>query len=314
MTAASDFALAFASPRKLPKPKDLRGAVAVLDIAFASEAGGQSFETVTFPFIQGLGARLAAWVDHHDSIHHAKFAGDPRFLLRTKAEHGACPELVTPEVCARAGKVDTLVCHVDFDGLASGAKWIRGGVEPYEGCDADARAVDTRVGEVGPVGVRLDRAIRARPRDHALFGIIVRHLASGLADKSLWIPIDRAGAELAEIEAETRRIATRYARVSRDLIMVDASSRGGQYDKTLLLLIGQERARMSAVIDGESVTFAAPFDSGVNFLTAFGISGGMPTRVSIQRSKLDAALTALGLDPKVIAELPEGAFAPKKSR
>lgn len=302
MTAASDFALAFASPRKLPKPKDLRGAVAVLDIAFASEAGGQSFETVTLPFIQGLGARLAAWVDHHDSIHHAKFADDPRFLLRTKAEHGACPELVTPEVCARAGKVDTLVCHVDFDGLASGAKWIRGGVEPYEGCDADARAVDTRVGEVGPVGVRLDRAIRARPRDHALFGIIVRHLASGLSDKSLWIPIDRAGAELTAIEAETRRIATRYVRVGRDLVMVDASSRGGQYDKTLLLLIGQERARMSAVIDGDSVTFAAPFDSGVNFLTAFGISGGMPTRVSIQRSKLDAALTALGVDPKAIAE------------
>jgi hypothetical protein len=52
---------------------------------------------------------------------------------------------------------------------------------------------------------------------------------------------------------------------------------------------------MSAVIDGESVTFAAAFDSGVNFLQAFGISGGMPTRVSIQRSKLPEALAALGV-------------------
>ncbi len=55
---------------------------------------------------------------------------------------------------------------------------------------------------------------------------------------------------------------------------------------------------MSAVIDGDSVTFAAGFDSGVNFLAAFGISGGMPTRVSIQRSKLPEALAALGVDPE----------------
>ena len=52
---------------------------------------------------------------------------------------------------------------------------------------------------------------------------------------------------------------------------------------------------MSAVIDGDGVTFAAGFDSGVNFLSAFGISGGMPTRVSIQRSRLPEALGALGV-------------------
>src|SRR5580658_8206524 len=191
------FDLAFASPRKLPRPRDLRGGVAVLDIAFASEAGGQSFATTTLPFIEGLGPRLLAWVDHHDSTYHARYAGDPRFLLTTKAEHGACPELVTPEVVARAGKVETLVCHVDFDGLASGAKWMRGGVEPYPGCDADARAVDTRTGTPGPVAVRIDRALRARPRDQGLFGLVVRLLAGGLSDRSLWEPIDAAGSELA---------------------------------------------------------------------------------------------------------------------
>src|SRR5215470_15145001 len=114
----SDFDLAFATPRKLPKVKELRGSVAVLDIAFASEAGGHSFEKTTLPFIEGLGPRLAAWVDHHDSAEHRRFAGDPRFVLATKAEHGACPEMITPEVVARAGHVDTIVCHVDFDGLA----------------------------------------------------------------------------------------------------------------------------------------------------------------------------------------------------
>ncbi|WP_437757514.1 hypothetical protein [Sorangium sp. So ce1389] len=291
------FDLAFASPRKLPRARDLRGNVAVLDIAFASEAGGKSFETVTLPLIQELGPRLAAWVDHHDSAHHARFAGDPRFVLSTKAEHGACPEMVTPEVVARAGRVDTLVCHVDFDGLASGAKWMRGGVEPYPGCDEDARAIDTRIGVPSPVATRMDRALRARPRDQALFGLIVRHLASGLADPSLWTPIDQAGAELATMEAETRRIALRYERVEPGLVLVDASQRGGPYDKTLLLLIGQERAPISVVVDNDSITFAARFDSGVNFLETFKISGGMPTRISLQRAKLKDALLALGVKP-----------------
>ncbi|WP_437532987.1 hypothetical protein WME79_05735 [Sorangium sp. So ce726] len=291
------FDLAFASPRKLPRARDLRGNVAVLDIAFASEAGGKSFETVTLPFIQELGPRLAAWVDHHDSAHHARFAGDPRFVLSTKAEHGACPEMITPELVARAGRVDTLVCHVDFDGLASGSKWMRGGVEPYPGCDDDARAIDTRIGVPGPVATRMDRALRARPRDQALFGLIVRHLASGLSDPSLWTPIDQAGAELATMEAETRRIALRYERVEPGLVLVDASQRGGAYDKTLLLLIGQERAPISVVVDNDSITFAARFDSGVNFLETFKISGGMPTRISLQRSRLQEALVALGVKP-----------------
>jgi len=292
-----DLEFAFASPRKLPRPRELRGNVVVLDIAFASEAGGKSFETVTLPFIEGLGARLVAWVDHHDSAHHARYAGDARFVLATKAEHPACPEMVTPELVARTGRVDTLVVHGDFDGLAAGAKWMRGGIEPYPGCDADARAIDTRIGAPGPVAVRIDRAIRARGRDQGLLGIIVRHLASGLADASLWQPIDAAGADLVPLEAEARRLALRYERVEPDIVLVDATTRGGPFDKTLLLLIGQERAAISAVIDGDSVTFAARFDSGVNFLERFGISGGMPTVVSIQRSKLEQALTSLGVKP-----------------
>lgn len=293
---SSDFSLAFGSPRKLPKPKDLRGNIVVLDIAFASEAGGQTFESTTLRFIDALGPRLVAWVDHHDSAHHARFAGDPRFVLSTKAEHGACPEMVTPALVERVGHVDTILCHVDFDGLASGAKWMRGGIEPYPGCDADARAIDTRIGVAGPVAVRIDRALRARPRDQALFGLIVRHLAAGLSDRSLWEPIDQASAELAVIEAETRRLAHRYERLEPGIVILDASRRDGPYDKTLLLLIGQERAKISAVVDGDSVTFAAGFESGVNFLSLFNISGGMPTRLSIQRSKLERSLCALGVN------------------
>jgi hypothetical protein len=291
-----DFELAFASPRKLPRARDLRGNVAVLDIAFASEAGGSSFEGTTLKLIEGLGSRLAAWVDHHDSAHHARFAADPRFVLSTKAQHGACPEMVTPEVVARAGRVDTIICHVDFDGLASGAKWMRGGVECYPGCDDDARAIDTRLGAPSAIGARLDRAIRGRPRDHALFGLVVRHLAGGLSDKSLWHPIDEAAAELAGHETESRRLATRYQRLSDALVAVDATDRKGPYDKTMLLLLGQERAAMSVVVDGENATFAAAFNSGINFLEKLGISGGMPTVVSIPKKRLEEALITLGVE------------------
>lgn len=97
--------IAYGTPRKLPSAKELRGRVVVLDIAFAAETGGASFEKVTQRFIDGLGPRLAMWIDHHDHQRHAQFAGDPRFVLSTKAEHPACPEMVTPERVAAAGPV-----------------------------------------------------------------------------------------------------------------------------------------------------------------------------------------------------------------
>lgn len=287
--------LAFTTPRKLPKVRDLRGRVVVLDVAFASEASGGGFAKITQPFIDGLGVRLAAWVDHHDSLEHARYRGDPRFVLATKAEHGACPEMVTPELVARVGPIDTIVCHTDFDGLASAAKWIRGGEEAYRGADDDARAIDTRLGRPSAIGERFDRALRARPRDHALFGIIVRHLATNLADASLWEPVERAAAELATIEAETRKVAERYVRVAPGVAIVDATERGGMIDKTELLLLGQERERVSLVIDRDTVTVAARFDSGLNFLEMLGLSGGMPTRVSVPRTRLADVFRALGV-------------------
>jgi len=296
--------LAFATPRKLPKAQDLRGRVVVLDVAFASEASGGGFDKITRPLIEGLGTRLAMWVDHHDSAEHARFSGDPRFFLSTKAEHGACPEMVTPELVARAGQVDTIVCHTDFDGLASAAKWMRGGVEPYAGADDDAWAIDTRLKRPGPIGDRLDRALRARPQDHGLFGLVVRHLSTSLADPSLWSVIDAAAAELLPIEAETRRVAERYVRVSPGVAVVDVTggpapqrATSSRIDKTQLLLLGQEKEPVSVVIDRDTVTVAARFDSGKNFLTLLGLSGGMPTRVSVPKSRLREVLLALGIAP-----------------
>ena len=298
--------LAFASPRKLPKPSGVNGKVVVVDVAFASEASGGGFEKITKPFIEGLGSRLVAWVDHHDHALHAQYKLDPRFILATKAEHGACPEMVTPELCARVGRVDTIVCHTDFDGLCSAAKWLREGVEPYPGADDDARAIDTRLGIPSPTAKRFDRAIRARGRDNALLGLIVRHLANGLAEVALWHEIDTAGAELESVERATTELARGYRILDiakpalqpcTSVAFLDLTGKGVRYDKTQLLLSGQERASIAVLVDGDTLTFAAPFNSGINFLELLGLSGGMPTLVSVQKDRLDGALARLGLPP-----------------
>jgi hypothetical protein len=311
--------LAFASPRKLPRASSLKGRVVVLDLAFASEASGGGFEKITKPFIDGLGARLVAWVDHHDHVLHASYAADPRFVLATKAQHGACPEMVTPELVSRVGAVDTIVCHTDFDGLCSAAKWMRSGIEPYPGADEDARAIDTRIGTPSPTGVRIDAAIRGRSRDPALFGLIVRHLTGGLLDTSLWQEIDDAGREGVAMLEEARRLAAGYVVVPldpkkatpplpstiHDFAYLDVSASKGRYDKTALLLLGQERAGFAVVRDQDTLSFAAPFDSGVSFLSAFKLSGGMPTLVSLQASRLKETLELLGVAPGDIARIAE---------
>lgn len=296
--------LAFATPRKLPKASSLRGRVVVVDVAFASEASGGGFAKITKPFIDGLGARLGAWVDHHDHALHVDYKQDPRFVLSTKAEHGACPEMVTEELVARTGDIGTIVCHTDFDGLCSAAKWMRDGKEPYAGADRDARAIDTRLGTPSAIARRFDRAIRARPRDAALFGVIVRHLSAGLADDSLWAPIDEAALELDALERATLELARGYRRVEipkptsrscASIAYLDVTGRRTRYDRTLLLLLGQERASVALLVDGDNLTLAAPFDSGINFLSMLGLSGGMPTLVSVGKERLDEAANRLGV-------------------
>lgn len=284
--------LAYGTPRKLPKAKRLEGKVVVLDIAFAANAGGASFEKVTLPFIDGLGDRLVMWIDHHDHTRHPEYADDPRFVLSTKAEHGACPEMVTPELVAQAGPVDTICCHGDFDGLCSAAKWIRGGVEPYEGADADAYAIDTRLGEPSELGLVLDRALRGRQRDDGLKGIIVRFLAGGGEDRSLFDEIKKAASAVDSMEAESRRLSAEYV-IEGDFAICDATRRRTTYDKTMLLLMGQEKATISLVHDETTVTVAARFDSGVDLVALLGLTGGMPTRVSVAAKKLDEVLEAL---------------------
>lgn len=271
----------------------------VLDVAFAGTAGG-GFDKVTKKLIDGLGERLAGWIDHHDHERHGDYAEDPRFVLATKAQHGACPEMISPALVERIGPVDTIVCHTDFDGLASAAKWMLGGREPYPGCDADAHAVDTRTGKPSDLGRTYDRALRARPRDTRLLNLIVRSLVDGAKKRSLLEPIEAAAAELIPIEKETARAARSYRRFTRrgggGVAMVDVAHGFKELDKTGLLLLGQELEQVSIVVDTHNVTMAAPFDSGINFLELMGLDGGMPTRVSVARSRLDDVLDRLQVE------------------
>jgi hypothetical protein len=291
---------AFLTPRHLPKAETLAGRVAVLDIAFAAEGGGTSFEKTTLPFINGLGSRLAAWVDHHDHERHVDYAGDERFVLATKAQHGACPEMVTPEVVHRAGPVDTIAVHVDLDGLYSGAKWLLDGVEPYEGADADARAVDTRRGAPGPIGERIDRALRARFRDTALKHRVIQYLVARTKAPQHWEAIEEAAREVDALLDEARRIAERY-RVDGNIAFVEAQSKA-PYDKTELLLLGQQRAPVAVVQDSGSLAIAADFESGLDFVKMLDLGGGMPTRVSVPESRKDEVLRKLA---DVTANLPK---------
>jgi hypothetical protein len=286
--------LFFTSPRQLPAPASLPGRVVVLDVAFAADGMGTSFTEITGRFLAGLGDRLAAWVDHHDHDRHVDYRGDDRFVLRRKSEHGACPEMITPELVQRIGPIGSIVCHLDLDGLYAAAKWLRGGTEPYPGADDDARAVDTRIGTPSPLAEQIDQALRARFRDEALKHRIVRYLAGGARDAGHAQVIAEAAAEFAAMAAETTRLSALFERRGR-VAFVDAQQHArGPFDKTDLLLHGQTLAEVSIVRHAGYITVAASFESGLDFVKLFELRGGMPTRVSLPEQRLPEVLRRLG--------------------
>ncbi len=85
-------------------------------------------------------------------------------------------------------------------------------------------------------------------------------------------------------------------RHGKGVAFVDISSGYARVDKTELLLLGQKLERVSVVADQNTVTLAAAFDSGENFLQLLGIEGGMPTRVSVNRSRLQDVFDRLQID------------------
>lgn len=288
------------TPRRPPRADSLKGRVVVLDLAFAHSKPTGRHPSVTHRLISDLGPRLACYLDHHDSDFHKDFAQDKRFVLATKSEHGACPEMITPAVVKGAGRVETIVCHNDFDGLASAAKWLLGGVEPYVGCDDDARAIDTRVGALSERGRQMDLALRGSPSDDSLRFDLIELMLRRLDHPEAWRRVERAAALAVEREAAAERLAGGYSVMAGRVAFLDATGSTDLYDRTHLLLLGQDLAPVAALRVGDSVTFAAPFESGVDFLELFGLSGGMPTVASVPAKRLARCLCALGV-PKGLA-------------
>ena len=279
----------FASPRRLPRAANLAGRVVVLDIAFAAEGLGKGFAKTTGKFIEQLGPRLARWVDHHDHPLHNEFAADDRFVLATKAQHGACPEMITPDLVRDTGPIDTIVAHFDLDGLYAAAKWILGGNEPYPGADDDARAVDTRIGPVSETAQPIDAALRAHWSDEVLRQRIVNYLIHGLRPGTERDAIAAAAHDFAEMAAQARRLAATFD-VRDGVARIDIPSGVPAFDKTELLLLGQKVAPVSVVVEAGNATIAADFESGLNFVELLELGGGMPTRVNVPAKRLPEAI------------------------
>ena len=286
--------LIFSTPKKLPDPAELQGRVAVLDLGFCSLGLSPSFESMTGPFLARLGDRLCAWVDHHDHPYHGRYRNDPRFVLADKETAPACAPMVTAEVVETLGPADTIVCHLDFDGIYSAARWILGGREPYPGADADAVAVDTRSGELSSTGRMIDRALRARFHDDALKIAVVRFLTTGsrAAAANFRGTILDAALVYDQLEADTIVWAAKYE--VRNGIAYVAVPSGVKFDKTELLLRGQALAKIAIVENSGSLTLASDFHSDVNFLELFDLGGGMPTRVTVPVSRRPEILSILG--------------------
>jgi hypothetical protein len=288
-----------ATPRSLPSAHKLLGNVAIVDLAFASNRPTKSYPSITHRLIDHLGHRLVAFIDHHDSLYHADFKTDPRFILSTKAEHGACPEMITPDFVKSCRSIDTIVCHNDFDGLASAAKWMNQGHEPYSGCDYDAWCIDTRLADPSPRAHLIDQALRSDPKDLYLRHQVIDLFLNQLESDELWDPIKQAAKKTQELEIQAVYVAQQYESLSPELVFVDGTS-SPPFDKTHALLLGQKQSLISAVKIKESITFAAPFNSGVNLVDLFGLSGGMPTVVSISLDDLESALWSLNVEEDVI--------------
>ena len=290
----------------------LHGRVVVLDVAFCADTHRATYASTTLPFIAALGNRLILWIDHHEHERHIDFATDQRFVLSSRREHPATPEMITPELIERAGAIDTIVTHVDLDGIYAAAKFILGGVEPYSDADADARAADSRQGEMSPIAKLIDHAIKARELpskddtiiDDALQQTILRYLVSRLKDAESEAEIKKRAAAYKAVQNRTAKWRSRYV-VDDAVALVDIREETERLDLTQLLLEGQKLAPVAIVRNrnlrtGEpQVTIAAASDSGYNFVKMFGLGGGMPTRVTLPDERFEEAIECLAERRKI---------------
>ena len=265
-------------PGNLPAPP-AEGRVAVVDVAFA---GGDNYEKSTVPFLRALGDRLAIWVDHHEHpVGWSRFRDDPRFVLVPNRIAHACPELVTPEVVSRAGPVDVMVAHADFDGLLSAVKFLRGGAPPWPEADEDARAADSpgRGHAYSPRAKRISDALehaaaelRSAQRD-SLRQQLVEALVQGEIPPALQKRIDDLARAHEEALAPVDALAAQAREEARGVLVARVAKALPRPVKKALLSRLEERAPIGVVVEGRAVT-AATFRDDIDLSACDELGAG----------------------------------------
>ena len=262
-------------------PPAPEGRVAVVDIAFAA---ADNYERSTVPFLRAVGDRLAIWIDHHEHpLGWSTVRGDPRFLLVPNRDAHACPELVTPEVVARAGKVDVVVAHADLDGLLSAVKYLRGGAQPWPEADEDARAADSpgRGHALTPRGrLLLDAlseaqvSLRSKPRE-----ALRQELCAALVAMPAPWPagLEPKLQELQRLHAETvapaRKLADAAVEEAPGVLVARSEGALPRSLKKELLSLLEERAAIGLVVEGRAVT-AATFNEELDLARVDALTAG----------------------------------------
>jgi hypothetical protein len=270
-------------PRHLP-PAPSNNTV-VLDVAFAAD--GQ-WKTKTKPFIEALGDRLKAYVDHHEHEQAWRvYQRDPRFVLVKNHDAHACPELVTPALVERTGVVDTIVAHHDFDGFVSALKWLHGGHAPWPEADEDARAIDSpgRGHTLSPHGALLSYAIDEvlsrgeRPQESEFLTRLARDCAAGPLSSDRQRELHQLGDAARIAERDGRRLVEVYGRAEADgVFVVRVPQKLDNRMRRNVLMAAEELATIGAIHEpdpmGGAWLTAATFDTTVDLARIAAFSGG----------------------------------------
>jgi hypothetical protein len=248
-------------------------------VAFAA---GDNFEKSTLPFLQGLGDRLAIWIDHHEHpLGWSRFRDDPRFVLVPNRVAHACPELVTPEVVRKAGPVDVVVAHADLDGLLSAVKFLRGGTPPWPEADEDARAADSpgRGHAYSPraklLSDALDQAaaeLRTAQRE-ALRQQIVLALVGGEIPPELQRRLEELARAQGQALAPVEELAAQAREEVRGVLVARVPKALPRAVKKALLSRLEERAPIGVVVEGRAIT-AATFREGIDLARCDELGAG----------------------------------------
>ncbi len=262
-------------------PPAPEGRVAVVDVAFAAGAG---YESSTLPFIEALGDRLALWVDHHEHpIGWSRYRNDPRFLLVPNREAHACPELVTPETVLRAGPLDVVVAHADFDGLMSAVKFLRNGVAPWPSCDEDARAADSP-GRGHTISARAQAlcdalgeaqsTLRSKAREQ-LRQELVHALAStpDALPSALAQQLETLRAEFQSTLAPALTLAAQAKIESTGVLVLRVDKPLAKPLKKAVLSDLESRAEIGVVVEGKAITVAT-FREDLDLARVAALGGG----------------------------------------